>query len=241
MSWLAPGTAESELDRAWVSVLRDEDAEPANSDSLPTLQELQLPAARATVEAVLGLLAAFFIGFIAPLAAFAIAMAQQWGIAIGLLAVGTTGWLAILVARLASAALEGDHPRSFALSSQPPSSRLRPPRLYVPLALAMAIRVPRFLLPFNLLVGLWWLIHFVAAAGLGHLAALQVTQRFQAGQWLLAIPCSLAVHFAFLFAANLYLVLSLAATSRSPTPWLFVWRYRFVIDLSLALALVFWR
>lgn len=215
--------------------------ETGDEPPLQTLRVLQLPAAKVSIEAVLGLLAAFFIGFIAPLLAFAAAMALRWGVVGGLFAVGTTGWLAILVARLASAALEGDNQRSFALTDRLPATPESGPRLYIPLALAMAVRVPRFTPPLNLIVSGWWLVHFGAAAGLGHLAALKITRDFQIGQLLLAVPCSIAVHFAFLFAANLYLVLSMAAACKTPLVWLFVWRYRFLIDLLLALALLFWR
>lgn len=213
----------------------------AGEPPLETFRELQYPAAKASIEAVLGLLAAFFIGFIAPLAAFGVVVGLRLGFVVGLLAIGTAGWLAILVARLASAALEGDNPRTFALSNRRPTSADSRPRLYIPLALAMAVRVPRFTPPMNVLVSGWWLVHFGAAAGLGHLAALKITREFQLGQLLLAVPCSIAVHFAFLFAANLYLVLAMAAACKSPLVWLFVWRYRFLIDLLLALALLMWR
>lgn len=213
--------------------------------ALESLRELQLPAAKVSIEAVLGLLAAFFIGFIAPLAAFALTMTLRLPpvlrVFAGLLTVGYTGWLAILVARLASAALEGDDHHTFSLAGSRPGRRTALPPLYIPLALAMAVRVPRFLPPMNLAVSGWWLLHFGAAAGLGHLAAMKITRDFQLGQLLLAVPCSIAVHFAFLFAANLYLVLSMAAACKSPLVWLFVWRYRFLIDLLLALVLLMWR
>jgi len=221
----------------------DDEFADADADEPPleTLRELQSPAAKVSIEAVLGLLAAFFIGFIAPLAAFAAVIGMRLGFVVGLLTIGGAGWLAILVARLASAALEGDHQRTFSLSNRPATVKESRPRLYIPLALAMAVRVPRFTPPLNVLVSGWWLVHFGAAAGLGHLAALKITREFQLGQLLLAVPCSIAVHFAFLFAANLYLVLSMAAACKSPLVWLFVWRYRFLIDLLLALALLMWR
>ena len=198
-----------------------------------------MPAASVSVEAVLGLLATFFIGFSAPLLLVGALFGARTPAMITLLALGFTGWAAIFVARLASQALEGERQRSFRLGNTRPDFRpLDSDLLRIPLALAMVARLPRihrFIRPW---LGLWWLLHFTAAAFLGHLAATRTLQEFDVNKLLLSIPLAILMHFAFLFAANLYLLLAIAILVPWPKLWLQIWKQRFLIDFGLAILLL---
>lgn len=208
-----------------------------------------LPRGNLTFEGVLGLLAAFFIGLPAPFLVIAAALNLfpgnlRWlgiGLAIG------AGYLSLLVVRLAARATEGDDdqatdrvlsPRRFRdkeLVSANEGSRLG----VVPLAIAMAIRLPNWPLVFRPFIGLWWLAHFGAAAFLGHLVAAWAAKGLNNAAWFVSVPLTLLATFAFLFAGNLYLILSVATCINRPSIWLIVWRHRFLLDLLLASFLLF--
>ena len=210
----------------------------------------QLPRARMTFEGVLGLLAAFFIGLPAPFGA---------GIAVGNLLPGLfwlgivifflTGYLSALVVRLAARAVEGDRPSdrfsgklvptANSINTIPVSAEGAHEPLVVPLAIAMAIRLPHWNGLIRPFVAVWWLSHFAAAAFLGHAVASTAARGLNNAGWMFSVPLTLLATFAFLFAGNLYLMLAVAACVRSPGVWLIVWRHRFFVDLILAAVLLF--
>ncbi len=211
----------------------------------------QLPRARMTLEGVLGLVAAFFIGLPAPFGA-GIAVGSlmprqfRW---LGVVAFFLAGYLSALVVRLAARSVEGDresdrstgklvatsHSINAALV---PVHEAREP-LVVPLAIAMAIRLPHWNGLIRPLVAVWWLSHFAAAAFLGHVVASIAARGLNNVGWMLSVPLTLLATFAFLFAGNLYLMLAVAACVRMPGVWLIVWRHRFFVDLVLAAVLLF--
>jgi len=191
-----------------------------------------------TFETVLGLLAAFFIGFFAPVAFGVLMLATmarqklEWTFLFGLVAL-ITGRLAVLIMRMAAHASTG---RWASIEGDDDS-----PVVQLPFALAMAAHLPHWPAFWRAGVGLWWLAHFCGAAMFGHAIGASLIRRLDVATALVAVPLAVLVHFAFLFAANLYLVL--AARILSPTPrWcVAVWRYRFLIDFVIALALVMLR
>lgn len=192
-----------------------------------------------TLETVLGLLAAFFIGFFAPVV-LSIGMLITLvhgrvgpGVVLAALAL-MTGRLAVLIMRLAARA------SSRRWSTDPaPADDL--PVVQMPFALAMAAQLPRWPVVLRLGVGLWWLTHFSGAALFGHVVGSSLIRRLDVATALIAVPMAVLIHFAFLFAANLYLVLSSRMLSPHPQLCVNVWRYRFVIDFVIALGLVLLR
>jgi len=232
------------------STVDDFDVWAAEADDAEwTVQHL--PRARMTFEGVLGLLAAFFIGLPAPFVA-GIAVGSmlprqiRW---IGVIAFFLTGYLSALVVRLAARAVEGDreservtgklnaNPRSINASLVPVDEAREP--LFVPLAIAMAIRLPPWHGLIRPLVAVWWLSHFAAAAFLGHVIASIAARGLNNPGWMLSVPLTMLATFAFLFAGNLYLMLAVAACVKRPGVWLIVWQYRFFLDLVLAAFLLF--
>lgn len=199
-----------------------------------------LPAARVTVEAVLGLLATFFIGFTAPLVLLIVVVLGRFSLIFGFVLAGLAGTASVFVARLASQSLEGQT-RTFRLGD--PRPRMgevngEMPRLEIPLALAMVARLPRFPSLVRPLLGGWWLLHFAGAAALGHLTAVQTMHEFNNAALIFSITIAGVVHFAFLFAANLYLLLAVAVLFPWPKLWLTVWQQRFLIDLVIAVLML---
>lgn len=210
-----------------------------------------LPRGRMTFEGVLGLLAAFFIGLPVPLlSGLAVGFALPAGASgLGALVFVVTGYLSILVVRLAARASEGDG------EDERSSGRLVSTRRLgeleastvgnsdepsvVPLAIAMAIRLPNWPVLIRPWIGLWWLAHFGAAAFLGHHIAAHLVNRVNNANLWVGVPFTLLATFAFLFAGNLYLMLAVAACVRKPGVWLIVWRHRFLVDLILAAFLLF--
>ena len=141
--------------------------------------------------------------------------------------------------RLAARAVEGDHDRgSFGLAFRPVSSEHSPvvsdDPLYLPLAVAMAIRLPKWPTIVRAIVAVWWLCHFLAAAMIGHAVAAHCLKGVNNQGLIVGLPITLLVTFAFLFAANLYLMLAVAVCIRRPAIWLIAWRHRFVVDLITA-------
>lgn len=199
-----------------------------------------LPAARVSVEAVLGLLATFFIGFTAPLVLLVAIILNRFSFFLGFVLAGLAVAASIFVARLASQSLEG---QATAFRLGDPRPRLRDvhddaPRLEIPLALAMVARLPRFPRLIRPLLGGWWLLHFAGAAALGHLAAVQTLHEVNNATLIFSITIAGVVHFAFLFAANLYLLLAVAVLFPWPKLWLTVWQQRFLIDLVIAVLML---
>lgn len=246
----------------WGEVEPDSDASQAEDDvddldlwaaeadeSEGTVQ--QLPRAKMTLEGVLGLLAAFFIGLPAPLGA-GVAVGNLLPGLFGLLGVIVfflTGYLSILVVRLAARATEGDSRTEWTsgklvavgrldeLKTSATAEAFKP--VDVPLAIAMAIRLPRWNGLIRPFVAVWWMSHFAAAAFLGHAVASIAARGLNNADWMLSVPLTLLATFAFLFAGNLYLMLAVAACVRRPGVWLIVWRHRFFVDLILAAVLLF--
>jgi hypothetical protein len=210
-----------------------------------------LPRARMTFEGVLGLLAAFFIGLPAPLMAGVTVAHLVPGaeIVLGVITFVVTGYLSILVVRLAARATEGDSGAEGTSGKLVSIRRMEEIQtsttnevggpVVVPLAIAMAIRLPRWNRLIRPFVAIWWLAHFAAAAFLGHGVASIAARGLNNAGWMLSVPLTLLATFAFLFAGNLYLMLAVAACVRRPGVWLIVWRHRFFVDLVLAAFLLF--
>jgi hypothetical protein len=198
-----------------------------------------LPRSQVTFEGVMGLLAAFFIGLPSPFVAatlVAVLSPQVW---LALPVFLVTGYLSALVVRLAARAIEGDdHRASFGMAPRPGSAAAIPSYssdpVHLPLAVAMAIRLPKWPTIVRPLVAVWWLSHFLAAAMIGHSVAAHCLKGVNNQGLIVGIPMTLLVTFAFLFAANLYLMLSVAVCIRRPGIWLIAWRHRFVLDLITA-------
>jgi hypothetical protein len=148
------------------------------------------------------------------------------------------GYLSVTVICLASRATEGDVHGSFRVASARPIVIHRSEEeVFIPLALAMAIRLPNWWVGVRPFVAVWWLCHFVAAAIIGHSTARWLNNVNNQGL-IVAFPLTLMVTLAFLFAANLYLMLAISVSIRNPGVWLIAWRYRFVVDLILAALLL---
>jgi hypothetical protein len=204
------------------------------------------------LEAILGLLATFILGFGTPLVCLL-------GIIIGLnvqlppwlewvvfLVPVASGLLAIPMAWLANSALYDCFPEWTArgcavrqknkpeLCPFAPSDEHADGRL--PLAVAMALRLPRIPIGLRPLLSVWWLLHFGAGAmlGLGVYLATKQLLAAQAGA-LLVIPFLL--DFGVLFAANLYLLMAVAVLGRNPTLWMKFWRWRILVDLALTVGM----
>ncbi len=192
-----------------------------------------------TFETTLGLLAAFFIGFFAPVASgifvvVGLAKHRPAMAAIALMATIISGRAAVMVARMAAQASMGW------LGGPPPTNPQAQAanNTQLPFALAMAALLPHCSWFFRPILSAWWLAHFCGAAAFGHTVAMSLMQRLDAATAVLALPLAVVVHFAFLFASNLYLVLAARAILRSPKFCVRVWQYRFVIDVVIATALV---
>jgi hypothetical protein len=187
-----------------------------------------------TLETILGLLAAFFIGFFAPVVLAILTLASLGGRRFGLTLVAAiltvvTARLAVLIAGLAAHASMGRcdiHDDDTG------------PVIQLPFALAMAAQLPRWSWFWRTSVGLWWLSHFGGAALVGHAMAVAIIRQLDVATAVIAVPLAVVVHFAFLFAANLYLVLAARTLSLHPRLCVAVWRHRFLIDFLVALALV---
>lgn len=233
------------------SINEDDEFDGCEYDAEPQLESRYdlpaLPLGNLTFEGVLGLLAAFFIRLPAPFLVIAAALNLfpgnlRWlGIGLAIAA----GYLSLLVVRLAARATEGDYEKDLAtgrllskcqeISSANDGARSG----VVPLAIAMAIRLPDWPMIFRPFIGLWWLAHFGAAAFLGHLVAALAAKGLNNAAWFVSVPLTLLATFAFLFAGNLYLILAVAACINRPAIWLIVWRHRFLLDLLLASLLLF--
>jgi len=189
-----------------------------------------------TFETTLGLLAAFFIGFFAPVVFGLIALVGLVQGRIPIIVAGVpmtlvTGWLALLIARMAAEASVG----RLADRGEPPLP-FDPtlPVIRLPFALAMAARLPMMSWFWRPWLAVWWMGHFCIAAAFGHFVAVNLIKRLDVATAVIAVPLAVLVHFAFLFAANLYLVIAARALVPSPRLCVRVWKYRFVIDFVIA-------
>jgi hypothetical protein len=198
------------------------------------------------IEAVLGLLATFIIGFALPVVALVTLVAGlvNWGwpwVPPSVLVLLLATLPAVGLARLANAALHdrfpelvrhelkpaGAEPMWFPFGDNP---EIVPAQL--PLALVMAARLPPFPFLPRPFLGFWWLAHFAAGIVLGvglHAAAHQAL----AGAPIARILVPQVLHFGVLFAVNLYLLLAVAVVLRRPALWIRVWRCRVLIDLAV--------
>lgn len=204
-----------------------------------------LPRARTNVEAVMGLLAAFIIGLPAPLFATVGVMHlplpnRELLMVLAGATFFATAYLCLTVVRVGGRAVEGDRfGNSFYLKRESQVAvalQRQEDEFFIPLSLAMAIRLPQWWVPIRPFIAVWWLCHFVVAAVFGHMLARGLNGINNAA--LITIPISLALTMAFLFAANLYLMLAIAVSIRMPRIWLIAWRYRFVVDLVVTLAMI---
>lgn len=191
-----------------------------------------------TFETTLGLLAAFFISFFAPVVAAIVAIVglvkQRPLLVFGAVTVMViTGRLALLVARVAAEASMGRIERQSTMGADHAA-----PVVKLPFALAMAALLPPLTWFWKPWLGAWWMAHFCGAAAFGHIVAMNLIQRLDVATAVLAVPLAVVVHFAFLFASNLYLILAARAIMQSPRLCVRLWKHRFLIDFVIALLLV---
>jgi hypothetical protein len=113
--------------------------------------------------------------------------------------------------------------------------RLAPLR---PVALRVADRVLR--VPFLLrpILGLWWLVHFVAAAFIGFTLSRAVIGMLDAPAHVFMLILPMAFQITFLFACNVYLLLAIAVVFRSRPFYEGIWRWRLLIDLATSFLLI---
>jgi hypothetical protein len=208
-------------------------------------------------EAILGLLATFFIGFGMPLAVFGcLVTVSRWenGWLLGGLFIADMvilGGLAVWVARLASRAWYACYPewRQFEqqqmagsgpvlLSPFLPEEENEGPGEHLPLAVRMAVRLPRFPWLLRLPLGLWWLGHFSSGVFLALGAGLWFERAFPATAPQVRFLLAQGLGFAFVFAANLYLMLALGLFTRRPETLSQCWRWRLVIDAAVLLTAI---
>ncbi len=185
------------------------------------------------VEAILGLLATFVLGFGAPLVCFLAILAtlpnqvvqgMGW---LGLVCLITPALLMLPLAALASVSMNDCFPEW---------SRARPREgrsaVQLPLAVIMASRLPRIPWFCRPILSLWWLGHFAAGVALG-LGAYLASEKGLVGHPIARVVVPLLVDLGVLFAVNLYLLLALAVFFGTPRLWLKLWRARIVLDLTL--------
>lgn len=206
-------------------------------------------------ESVIGLLATFIIGFFPSVIFFcgSFPLLLSGNVPLFILCLiggGLSGFLASYVARLASRvvdrkglvpfddfdslevdAVEDGERQSELFRIEEVSSAPQP----VPLALALAREIPPLRTSFRGALALWWLAHFGMAVFAGHASATIVSARLDHPSQTTVLVVGLALHLAFLFAANLYLLLAVAVVEPDEVMWHRVWSYRVPIDLTLAL------
>lgn len=201
-------------------------------------ESFTLPRARTNIEAVMGLFAAFLIGIPAPIFVMTAILhvpgvSRELLCVLAFLALIATGYLCITVIRIGGRAVEGDRPgNSFYLARETDENTAaarKQHEFFIPLALAMAIRLPNWWAVVRPLIAIWWLAHFVTAALIGHMVVRQLNGVNNPGVG--AILFRLALTMAFLFAANLYLMLAIAVSIPRSRIWVLAWRNRFVVDL----------
>lgn len=197
------------------------------------------------IESIAGLLAAFVIGFAPPIL-LALSGLMNFGLRepglaflciVGALA---TGAMAGYVATLASRVVERDGslwPANPVVADEEVFRIEETPSLPAtqPLAIGMAYEMRPAPLPVRVVLSLWWLTHFGAAVVAGHFAAQLVAGNLRGPGGATLFLVGVSLHFAFLFAANLYLLLSAAVALPWEELWHDLWRYRIMIDLLVAI------
>lgn len=111
-----------------------------------------------------------------------------------------------------------------------------PPAPAVPLAVAMARELRPLPWIISVPLSLWWIAHFGLALLLGHLAARLMAAALIVPGIGLFLVVGAVLHFGFLFAANLYLLLAAAVLRPSETFQHKLWNSRVWIDSLLATA-----
>lgn len=207
-------------------------------------------------EAVVGLLAAFFVGFTPPVILVFGILATLWQREWFWTALSSFGLListmsAVFVARAAQRAFdefghETELERRIGVPVREAVQQQFAPddetdSHYGLLGSPVAVKVACSLAPgpalLRPLVSLWWLAHFVVGAIIGFGAAHFVTHILAPNLIMIAIPLAIVVQVAFIFAVNLYLLLCLSTFTRSPAHLEMLWRWRIVIDLAVTAAL----
>jgi len=201
-------------------------------------------------ESLMGLLATFMIGFfpvgiLIPLFCFCIAE-KHWSWALLILgvfplAVFVAGNLIAMSSRVVNRRCS-IWPATVRVSTEwawggqaPETGDSRELPDAVPLAVAMSQELRPLPLTVGLPLSVWWLAHFAAALLLGHLAVRLIAAallRPGVGPFFIV---GVALHFALLFAANLYLLLAVAVLIRREGVQHGLWKCRVVIDALLAL------
>ena len=198
-------------------------------------------------ESIIGLLAAFVIGFMPPIV-MGVGALPLFGNGEPLLAIlclagaVLSGCAAAYVARLASRVVE--RKGSLWPPDPPPDEAFQfdetpaePPA--PPLVVAMVSQLRPMPVPVRIVLSLWWFVHFALAVVAGHFSAKLVTNGLVGRGAATLFLVGVALHFAFLFAANLYLMLAAAVLVRAEWLWNDLWNFRIAIDLYLALASTF--
>jgi hypothetical protein len=104
-------------------------------------------------------------------------------------------------------------------------------RGHMPLALYVAARQPLRPFPFNLIIGVWWLGHFVVGMFAAYFVETQMVP--SAEEPAVAAMVGLLMVLFYSFAANIYLAHAVAAVTRGPIVEV-IWRYRALFDLMLS-------
>lgn len=186
-------------------------------------------------EAVVGLLATFFLAF----GPFTIALGTlvfatllaEWKVArIAATVTAVTGPMAIWLAKMSSAAFDEFRRervlKSFLLKSSNSLNCDVPPKH--PFAVWLALEVPRVPAAARVLLSIWWFAHFAAGFLLVRYF-FKAWNRLDFPAVVSVVLVALSV-FMFHFAANVFLVLSAGLYLNSVTALERLWRNRFLID-----------
>ena len=188
-------------------------------------------------------MACFAIAFTPPTIAGIVLIASlflaEWTtLAIATAISGVTGPMAIWLAKMADSALK----RTKHIVEGPSSTASPGEDVYlqrrIPFAIVLASMLPPLRRTTRVLLGMWWLGHFLAGVALVvytsvllHKGAIQIS--LANGLWAVLLV------YAFHFAANVFLILGVTALFGSPKVTANVWRMRLVIDGLLTLPLLF--
>lgn len=197
----------------------------------------------AKCEAVVGVTAAFFVGFgVVLVLAIATLMHLSDGdrpTGLGLAALCIVGsGLATWVVAMASAAVRRCYPEW----ADDPVKQIdyRPDELAAhepwPFAVELGLSVPTTPWLVRLMLSVWWLGHFAA----GLLAALGVHSWVEASfvHILPRVVAPILLHLGLTISANLYLILAGASLLRDPEFLTRLWGSRFLIDMAISLPVV---
>ncbi len=190
------------------------------------------------VEAVSGLLATIFIGFMTPVIVFLMLADNRLpqGAAWNAIVFGVVPILLMLpLIVLAIVGLCDCFPEWINWGWARTSLELPAPPVPLPLAVVMTIRLPQIPWLLRPVLSVWWFAHFAAGAGFGFALYLATAKKLN-GDPVTRIIVPLLLDFGILFATNLYLLLAVAVLFGTPHLWLKLWRARFVFDLILVCA-----